>query len=92
MLGWVATAIFAASYFFKQPAMLRRIQSGAACLWICYGAAIGSAPVVVANLIVAAAAVYSSFRRQSSSGGEGPRMNSAPEGIGIIHVFEEQEL
>jgi len=61
-LGWTATAIFSSSYFFKQPAALRRIQAAAALLWVVYGTAIRSAPVVVANLIVAVAAVYASFR------------------------------
>jgi len=61
-LGWTATAIFSSSYFFRQPAALRRIQAAAALLWVVYGTAIGSAPVVVANLIVAVAAVYASFR------------------------------
>jgi hypothetical protein len=59
-IGWVATAIFSASYFFRQPAALRRIQAGAALLWVVYGLAIGALPVVVANVIVAAAAIYSS--------------------------------
>ena len=63
-LGWVATAVFSASYFFREPAALRRIQAGAACLWIAYGVAIHALPVVIANLIVALAAVYSTFRRE----------------------------
>jgi hypothetical protein len=61
-LGWTATAIFSSSYFFKQAAALRRIQAAAASLWVIYGMAIGSAPVVVANVIVAVAAIYASFR------------------------------
>ena len=56
-IGWVATAVFSASYFFKAPAMLRRLQAGAACLWIVYGVAIHAWPVVIANLIVAGAAL-----------------------------------
>ena len=60
-IGWVATAIFSTSYFVKQPALLRRIQAGAACLWIVYGVAIGAAPVIVANAIVAVAALASSL-------------------------------
>ncbi len=60
-IGWVATAIFSASYFFRQARALRLIQAGAACVWIMYGVAIGAMPVVVANAIVAVAAVYSSF-------------------------------
>jgi hypothetical protein len=68
-IGWVATAAFASSYFFKQPATLRWIQAGAALIWVAYGLAIGAKPVVAANVAVAAAAVYSSFaaaRRKSS--------------------------
>jgi len=60
-IGWVATAAFASSYFFKQPATLRWIQAGAALLWVVYGLAIGAMPVVAANVAVAAAAVYSSY-------------------------------
>jgi hypothetical protein len=59
-IGWVATAIFSASYFFRTPATLRRLQAGAACLWIAYGVAIHAWPVVIANLIVAIAAVATS--------------------------------
>jgi hypothetical protein len=60
-IGWVATAAFASSYFFKQQTTLRWIQAGAALLWVAYGLAIGAMPVVAANVAVAAAAVYSSF-------------------------------
>ncbi len=60
-IGWTATAIFSCSYFFRQPAVLRRIQAAAAGLWVVYGIAIGAKPVVAANVIVAAAAVYSSY-------------------------------
>jgi hypothetical protein len=62
ILGWVATCVFAASYFFREASALRKIQAVAACLWIIYGVAIGAVPVVVANLIVAGAALYSSLR------------------------------
>jgi hypothetical protein len=62
-IGWTATAIFSSSYFFRQPAVLRRIQAAAACLWILYGLALHAYPVVIANLIVAAAALYSSSRQ-----------------------------
>jgi hypothetical protein len=62
VIGWTATAVFSSSYFFKEPAMLRRIQAAAATLWVTYGVAIHSAPVVVANLIVGVAAIYTSLR------------------------------
>jgi len=57
-IGWIATATFSASYFFRRPAALRRIQAAAACLWIAYGLAIRAWPVVIANVIVAAAAAW----------------------------------
>jgi hypothetical protein len=63
-IGWIATAVFAISYFCKQPATLRRIQAVAALMWIGYGLIIGAAPVVAANSVVAVLAVYSSTRRQ----------------------------
>ena len=64
-VGWVATAFFAASYFCRNPATLRRVQAFAALIWIGYGLAIHAAPVVVANLVVALMAIYSAWRRPS---------------------------
>jgi hypothetical protein len=63
-VGWVATAVFAVSYFCRQPAAMRRVQALAAALWIAYGVAIKAPPVIVANLVVAALAIISSFRRR----------------------------
>ncbi len=60
-VGWVATAIFASSYFFKQAAALRKVQAGAAMLWVIYGVIIHAFPVVVANLVVASVALYSTY-------------------------------
>jgi len=74
MIGWVATAVFAISYFFRRPATLRKIQAFAACLWIMYGIAIGALPVIVANVIVAGSALYSSFR----GGGNTPVVEAVP--------------
>lgn len=67
-IGWVATAVFAVSYFCRQPAMLRRTQAVAALLWIGYGLIIKAPPVIVANLVVAVMALLSSFQRRDSSG------------------------
>lgn len=66
-IGWVATATFASSYFFRRPAVLRRIQALAALFWIGYGAIIHALPVIVANVVVAAVAVFSSLRADRSS-------------------------
>jgi hypothetical protein len=58
-IGWVATALFASSYFFKQPMALRKVQALAALLWVVYGLMIHALPVVVANVVVAAVAAGS---------------------------------
>ena len=63
-IGWVATTVFAVSYFYRRPAAMRRVQALAAALWIVYGIAIKATPVIVANLVVAAIAIISSFRRR----------------------------
>jgi uncharacterized protein with PQ loop repeat len=63
-IGWLATAIFASSYFFKQPTTLRRVQAVAALAWATYGVLIHSLPIIVANVIVASLAVGSSLWRR----------------------------
>ena len=61
-IGWIATAVFAVSYFCRRPAAMRRIQALAALLWIGYGIVIKAPPVIVANLVVATVAIISSFQ------------------------------
>jgi hypothetical protein len=75
-IGWVATAFFASSYFFKQADVLRKVQAGAALLWVIYGLIIHALPVVVANLVVASVALYSSWRST--------RENRLPHGRGSV--------
>ena len=60
-IGWIATAVFASSYFSKEPATLRRLQAAAALLWIAYGVVLKAPPVIVANVIVASLALWSSL-------------------------------
>jgi hypothetical protein len=62
-LGWVATAVFVGSYFFGRPSLLRKVQMLGALLWITYGALIGAAPVMVANLLVFGAAAWTALRQ-----------------------------
>jgi hypothetical protein len=57
-IGWVATAAFASSYLCKGAKSLRRVQAGAATLWVIYGLIIHAFPVVVANVVVAAMATF----------------------------------
>ena len=63
-IGWVATAAFASSYLFKHLVTLRKVQAGAAVLWVIYGLMINALPVVVANLLVALMALSSLNRRE----------------------------
>jgi hypothetical protein len=63
-IGWLATAIFASSYFCKQATTLRRVQAVAAIAWATYGALIHSLPIIVANVIVAGLAIGSSLWRR----------------------------
>ncbi len=65
-LGWAATGVFVASYFFARPSRLRAIQMLGALLWITYGLMIGALPVIIANLLVFAAAAWTSLRKSST--------------------------
>ena len=38
-LGWAATAVFIASYFFTRPIVLRAVQMAGALMWVTYGGA-----------------------------------------------------
>jgi hypothetical protein len=69
-IGWIATAVFAGSYFCKQPKTLRRLQALSALMWISYGLIIQAMPVVAANVTVAALAIYTSRRQRVESGRE----------------------
>ena len=65
-LGWIATALFVGSYFFKRVALLRAMPMSGAALWIVYGALIGAIPVVVANGLVFGAAAFTLLRARQS--------------------------
>ena len=61
-LGWIATTVFVASYFFAKPAALRAVQMVGASLWIVYGFMIGATPVIAANVLVFSAAAWTVAR------------------------------
>jgi hypothetical protein len=67
-LGWVATAVFVASYFFRRSAVLRGIQMLGSALWIVYGALIAAKPVIAANVLVFAAAAWTLLRENAALG------------------------
>ncbi len=69
-IGWVATAMFASSYFFKQPNRLRYVQASAALLWIGYGIFLKAPPIIVSNLVVAIIAVSSAWQQRSKTPSE----------------------
>ena len=61
-MGWVATSIFAISYFVRNPATMRWVQALAAVCWIVYGVLMHATPVIVANVIVVTLAALTAFR------------------------------
>ena len=67
ILGWCATAVFVASYFFSKPSRLRAVQMFGAALWVTYGLLISASPVVVANVLVFSAAAWTIFREATAS-------------------------
>jgi hypothetical protein len=66
-LGWVATAVFVSSYFFRRPAALRAMQMVGATLWVIYGCLIWAVPVIVANAMVFSAAAWTILREYLGS-------------------------
>jgi hypothetical protein len=70
ILGWIATAVFVGSYFFKRPALLRAAQMAGATLWIVYGVMIGAVPVIVANGLVFIAAAWTLVRSRPAAPAE----------------------
>lgn len=75
-IGWVATVVFAISYFCRRAEMLRLVQAGAASLWLGYGILLEAPPVIVSNLVVIGLAIGSTWRerrrmRADSCAGEG---------------------
>ena len=61
-IGWLATATFTSSYFFRSLFRIRAIQAVAACLWLSYGIVIGATPMIFANILVIAAALFTMWR------------------------------
>jgi len=66
ILGWIATAVFVASYFFSRPRLLRAVQMGGATLWVLYGFLIGAIPVIAANVLVLTAAAWTLVRNRTA--------------------------
>lgn len=61
-LGWIAASLFPFSYLCKKPLHLVLVQMCAASVWIAYGVAIDSNPVIGANVVVVACAAFSAVR------------------------------
>lgn len=71
-MGWIATAVFVASYFFSKPAMLRGLQMLGAALWISFGVLIASKPVIASNVLVFSAAAWTLLRERAATRGASP--------------------
>jgi hypothetical protein len=74
-LGWIATAVFVASYFCARPSTLKGVQMAGALMWVAYGLLIGASPVVVANLLVFSAAAWTMARTRWNTESTGMRKN-----------------
>lgn len=61
-IGWAAAGIFPLSYLAKKPLHLVSIQFVASTVWIAYGVATASGPVIVANVVTCTAAGWSAWR------------------------------
>jgi len=72
-LGWLATGVFAGSYFFSRTEVLRRVQMAGALIWVAYGILIAAPPVVAANVLVFAAAGWTLVRQTSRKNPQEPR-------------------
>lgn len=77
-VGWIATAVFVASYFHSKPAMLRGLQMLGAALWIAFGVLIASRPVIASNVLVLAAAAWTLVRERAVRTGRARRPQSGP--------------
>jgi hypothetical protein len=65
-LGWLATAVFVASYLCRGSDALKRVQMIGALMWVVYGLLIRATPVVAANLLVFGAAGWALYRAPRS--------------------------
>ena len=70
LIGWMATGVFAGSYLCREPRSLRRLQALGAVLWIGYGVALKSFPIIISNVIVATLAGLSASRAQRPNASE----------------------
>ncbi len=61
-IGWLATAIFGASYFFRSPASCAWCRLSPRCAGSVHGVMLHAMPVIAANVIVVTLAVYSAWR------------------------------
>jgi hypothetical protein len=71
-LGWAATAVFVASYFFTRADALVKVQIAGALMWVAYGLVMRAPPVVAANVLVMGAATWKArqARRAEQAGQE----------------------
>ncbi|MDR0567108.1 MAG: hypothetical protein LBG47_08770 [Prevotellaceae bacterium] len=65
VIGYLAPAVLVASFFFKNVATLRCVNTVGCILFIAYGLLIAAYPVAIANAIIAIANGYHLTRRKA---------------------------
>lgn len=80
-IGWIATTVFAASYFCREPLKLRLTQAVAALLWLGYGIIIMAPPVIASNIIVAGLAIASALKPNGFQAIMNDKIREEDEGI-----------
>ena len=78
LVGWVATAVFVASYFCTRADALRRLQMVGATIWMGYGLLMQAPPVVAANVLVLGAAAWTAKRQARGAVNEATASQRAP--------------
>ena len=79
VIGWVATAVFAASYFVSET-KLRLVQGSSAVLWVIYGLYIGALPVVTPRDGAVGVEV------DLAGGGAGAGRQAGRDHLGLLHL------
>ena len=78
LIGWAATAVFAASYFCAKANALRRVQIAGALMWTAYGVLSHAAPVIGANLLLVAVALWTARRAAAPTAEPSPGSVGSP--------------
>lgn len=85
-IGWMATAVFTASYFASGQTRLRRIQMGGAALWLTYGLVTQAPPVIGSNILVLSAAFWNEYRQRRTAQANAQTSAATVESVGVVEA------